>query len=357
MSEFYISFARKQLGVRFGLYIHIPFCRSKCSYCHFYSVCVPPFDEYFNALKRELGFWRSFFAPVFDTLYVGGGTPSLAPLRWHEWFVGLCKESCEKTVEVNPEDFEVIRELAKLGYNRVSVGIQSFNLKDLVFLGRSHGLDEAARALDQAMGWFENVNVDLIYAIPGQSLSEWERTLKIVTGFRPHHISIYPLEDFKGRPVHASPLNYYLLACEFLKTYGYRRYEISNFSLPGFECRHNLKYWRGKPYLGIGASAASFYRNRRWKNFSDINRYISNTFPVEEIEVYPPAVSKCLLKILRARLSLSPSKVFASNRFFAEWLQRAETKALQKREKARLRLLRQCKAQARGHKIGAPQLL
>lgn len=278
-----------------GVYVHIPFCRSKCAYCSFFSVAsLKEQEQILHATARELVLRRDFLenAPV-ETIYFGGGTPSLVDknLIFHiletifENYVVV--ERPEITIEANPDDLspEYLADMAKR-FNRLSVGIQSFHDEELRFLGRKHDAEKAKTALSDARNaGFKNIGIDLIYGI-SDNLEKWEETLLTATLFAPEHISAYALtveertslsrklkegkaavasEDFTERQ--------YELLIKTLKDAGYEHYEISNFAKPGFHSRHNSAYWSGAPYLGAGPSAHSFNGvERRW-NVADIRRY------------------------------------------------------------------------------------
>jgi len=279
-----------------GLYLHIPFCRSKCPYCAFYSVASPSLiPRWTEALKKEISWYKGRFNR-FDSLYLGGGTPSVLDtalvsnvmdcLFTHFDF----DPDSEITIEANPCDLtpEKISALRGMGFNRVSLGVQSFDDGTLTFLGRNHTVKQAENVLTDLRAFgFENISMDLIYGFEGQSKKEWTETLKRAMAFQPEHLSCYQLTIEKktlfGRLVDKGvyqPLNekaetdYFLTTSQFLEQRGYIHYEISSFAReqPVFS-RHNGKYWQHAPYLGLGPSAHSFCAPSRWWNVRSVRKY------------------------------------------------------------------------------------
>jgi oxygen-independent coproporphyrinogen III oxidase len=299
-----------------GLYIHVPFCRSKCPYCDFYSLAAGSLiPDWLDAAASEMGLYKGVFG-TFDTIYVGGGTPSLLPgpvlevlmNRLVDHFVFI--PETEITIEANPGDLtsERISLLKALGFNRISVGMQSFDDGELAFLGRRHdarGAAEAASRLRRA--GFPNVGMDLIYGIPGQDMASWFHTLDTALSFEPRHLSCYQLTIEKGtvfsRRKEKGELvpigedlerEFFLRTSEFLTNRGYLHYEVSNFARdPKHICRHNQKYWQHVPYLGLGPSAHSFQAGRRWWNVRSVRGYCralkAGASPVEGEETLTPA--------------------------------------------------------------------
>lgn len=282
-----------------SLYVHVPFCVAKCSYCGFYSTAYDRdnAEAFIKALTRESETCQQFFEPhVFDTLYLGGGTPSLLSpeltdslfdtLRSHFTFDRLL----ETTIEANPNSIspEKMRVWRERGVNRLSLGIQSFSDEVLAKLGRSHTAHDASEAFKIARDrGFRNISIDLIYGIPGQTMDEWSATLETAVSLHPEHCSLYALSLDEGSRMRrdvesgkADPLDedvsadQYETAVKRLAAAGYTRYEISNFCVPGFECRHNLNYWHRGEYLGLGPSAWSFYDRRRYRSVSLCKEYI-----------------------------------------------------------------------------------
>jgi oxygen-independent coproporphyrinogen-3 oxidase len=279
-----------------GLYVHVPFCRSKCPYCGFYSVpSAGPVPIWFEGIKKEISLYKGRFGR-FDTLYLGGGTPTflddrtLAGLIDHLFTYFDFTADTELTIEANPSDLsaEKVRLLKDLGINRVNLGIQSFDDEALHYLGRRHTSGEAREALRRLRRFgFDNVGVDLIYGLPGQTLASWMDSLRCALSFDPEHISCYELTLEKGTvfarleekgKTHAlseeGGRSFFLSAAELLGEAGYIHYEISNYARSEACCsRHNSKYWERIPYLGLGPSAHSFDGKDRWWNVRSIRRY------------------------------------------------------------------------------------
>jgi oxygen-independent coproporphyrinogen III oxidase len=280
-----------------GLYIHVPFCRSKCAYCDFYSITDgSQAGNYLNAVSREMEFHRDF-APCFDTVYIGGGTPSCLPPRQLTEILCSVRESfaiapdCEITVEINPGDVDHARmgELHDTGVNRVSIGVQSFDDGVLRFLGRRHdGLDGRLAIEAARNAGFHNLGIDLIYGVPGQSFELWQATLETALRFEPEHLSCYELTLEEGTPLHRritddrislpgeeEGLRFFSMTSDFLEGRGYTHYEVSNFARHrSLVSRHNHKYWDHTPYLGLGPAAHSFKGNRRWWNHRSLELYL-----------------------------------------------------------------------------------
>jgi oxygen-independent coproporphyrinogen-3 oxidase len=279
-----------------GLYIHVPFCRSKCPYCGFFSVpSAAPVPIWFEGIRKEIRLYKGRF-DRFDSLYLGGGTPTflddttLAGLIDHLFTHFGFAADTEFTIEANPSDLseEKVRLLKDLGINRVNLGVQSFDDKALSFLGRHHTVADAEKALTRLRSFgFDNVGVDLIYGLPGQALEGWMDTLRCALSFRPEHISCYELTLEKGtvfgrlkekgefRPMgEEDGRSCFLAASQLLGGAGYVHYEVSNYARNEARCsRHNCKYWEHVPYLGLGPSAHSFNGSDRWWNVRSVRRY------------------------------------------------------------------------------------
>lgn len=280
-----------------NLYIHIPFCVRKCIYCDFLSMRYDDniAGEYITSLINEFSL-RKELAGEIRTIYIGGGTPTT--LSAHELtrlIQGLrtsftVSPDTEITIEANPGtiDREKVAVLADAGVNRFSLGIQSFIDRELQLLGRVHNSDDAVRAIEiMRYSNVRNLSLDLIYGMPGQTLSDWARTVSKAIGLSPKHISAYELTPEKGTPLYRdimesrlkkpdedAIIGMYYHAVDTLSDAGYGCYEISNFAKEGFECRHNLNYWNRGQYIGIGAGAHSFIGDKRMRNTNDIERYI-----------------------------------------------------------------------------------
>jgi oxygen-independent coproporphyrinogen-3 oxidase len=297
-----------------GIYIHIPFCRSRCSYCDFatgmYDAAAA--ERYVSSLVREIASWREVErsssptvseglieadAIEVDTIYFGGGTPSLLSPAQLATLLDAVRQrfvisaTAEVTIEINPGSAtpETLRQFRSLGINRASFGAQTFDDRELARLGRSHSADDTRRTFrylrDAA---FTNVSFDLIAGLPGQTMEGWRRNLDEAFALRPEHLSFYLLEVHQGTPL-ANHIRDGLqpqpdddLAAEMYEVMldraidaGYEHYEISNLCLPGHESRHNTKYWTAAPYFGFGCSAHSYDgRRRRWANERDLVRYM-----------------------------------------------------------------------------------
>ena len=280
-----------------GIYIHIPFCIKKCAYCDFnsYSGIWNMSSSYGNALVREIE-TSPFRGRRINTVYIGGGTPTSVDVQIIcEIMAAVRKnfdvdEEAEITIECNPGtvDFEKLRTLRDLGINRLSIGCQSADDNILKTLGRIHTFNEFTECFNLArQAGFENISVDLMFGLPGQTTEIWLDTQKRITALNPEHISAYSLKIEEGTPFCAKyksgelkvpddeqNRDMYDAAVDFLKTHGYSRYEISNFSKSGFESRHNLIYWQLDDYIGFGAGAYSFADGKRFSNPLGIGEYI-----------------------------------------------------------------------------------
>jgi oxygen-independent coproporphyrinogen III oxidase len=290
--------APMNLGKVPGLYIHIPFCISKCGYCDFYSVtALASLSDFIDALVEEMGMYREAFE-CFDTVYLGGGTPSLLHPNQIERILNAVRmnfnllEDTEITMEANPGDLDLayLASLRNLGVNRLNIGVQSFNGEVLKFLGRRHSVEQAVSAIEDArQAGFRNLGLDLIYGVPGQGKALWLETLEQAISLRPEHLSCYQLTVEPHTPLGkrcaeggfslpSEDLQYelFMMTSETLEDAGYVHYEVSNFSKGmAFASRHNQKYWDHTPYLGLGPAAHSFLNNQRWWNHRSVDRYLS----------------------------------------------------------------------------------
>jgi len=284
---------------RAGLYVHIPFCLSKCRYCSFYSIeSVDIIPEFITSLQQEIKSYASVFN-VFDTINIGGGSPSLLSIPhleriFNEIYKNFrIEQLAEISLEVNPGDISLnyFKLLLKLGVNRLSIGIQSFDDQILLFLGRRHTSEEAIKTIEYARSaGFTNVGIDLIYCVHGQKISFWLDTLSKAVSFFPEHISCYQLTLDKKSPLYRhyihnhfpfpteeEELDFFLETSKALSDAGYIHYEVSNFSrAENLKSKHNMKYWKHVPYLGLGPSAHSFLFNKRWWNKSSVKAYIKD---------------------------------------------------------------------------------
>ncbi len=299
-----------------GIYLHIPFCVQKCAYCDFYSrTDLHRMSSFVNALMQEMHLFAGVLPGPFDTLYFGGGTPTvLGPERIQVLIDSI--RSCfpflpdaEITLEANPgtltaEDLAAYR---RIGVNRLHIGIQSFRDENLRFLGRIHRTADAVAAVKAARrAGFENIGLDLIYGLPNQTPDDWRFDLKTAASLAPEHLSCYMLSYEPGTPLDRRRLenkirplpdrkigDLYGITLKVLADHGYTQYEISNFSRsPALQSRHNRKYWRHVPYLGLGPSAHSYIPPRRYWNSREMETYIrkleQGAFPAEGEEILTP---------------------------------------------------------------------
>jgi len=281
-----------------GLYIHVPFCLSKCGYCSFYSITSSTLiPEFVKAVSREMAFYKKSFQS-FDTIYLGGGTPSLLSIQQIDDILKSANDyfnidrQTEITMEVNPGDVsaEYFQQLHKRGINRLNIGIQSFNNSLLKFLGRRHSAEEAIAAMDAArQAGFDNIGIDLIYGVYGQNMKTWKETLNKALSFSPEHLSCYQLSLDEKTPLYKQyrkesvqlpaeneALDFFMTTSKILTNAGYIHYEVSNFArTDSLKSRHNMKYWRHAPYLGLGPAAHSFLDSRRWWNKADVKAYLN----------------------------------------------------------------------------------
>lgn len=280
-----------------GLYVHVPFCASKCAYCDFYSFAGSPalMDAYTDALLRELDAWGAAGELRADTVYFGGGTPSLlggerlARILERAAVRFSLSADAEVTLEANPaDDLRLTLEtVCRAGVNRLSLGVQSGAAAELTALGRRHSLDDVARTVeDAARAGIRNLSMDLMLALPRQTMESLGQSIKFLAGFAPEHISAYLLKIEEGTPFfdrreglclpdEDQAADMYLAAVKELEGLGWRQYEISNFALPGRESRHNLKYWNAEPYLGLGPAAHSFLQGIRFYYPRDVRAYLA----------------------------------------------------------------------------------
>ena len=300
---------------KLGIYIHIPFCRSKCDYCDFYSLAGRDdrMDQYQKALlshiKETAPLAQDF--PV-DTIYIGGGTPSYYGAKRLKELLGVIRKlykvekDAEVTVECNPDSVDVksLKILRKAGVNRLSMGMQSANACELERIHRIHTpqqVNEAATAARKA--GFTNLSLDLIYGLPGQTMDSWKATVEHALSLIPQHLSCYGLKVEEGTPLASrvaqgeilpdddQQADLYLWTVGRLERAGYPQYEISNFAKPGFASRHNLRYWLTQPYIGFGPGAHSDFGGRRYSFVQDLDAYIQGVLQggdiIDESEIIP----------------------------------------------------------------------
>ena len=282
---------------RLGLYIHIPFCQKKCNYCDFYSLtCINRLSEYICAISKQIENDSPLYKDYeFDTVFIGGGTPSLVLPKDFNSLVNSIKnnlnltQGCEFSLEANPGTLTKEKLIAykNAGVNRLSMGLQSTNENELKMLGRIHTLDdfEESFRLARECG-FDNISVDLMYSLPNQTKKDFIKSLKDVISYNPEHISSYLLkiekntyfgkiENSLSLPDDDEQYNTYILMCELLEKNGYMQYEISNFAKKGYESNHNKRYWLSEEYIGIGPSAHSYFNGKRYSYKSNLEEYLS----------------------------------------------------------------------------------
>jgi oxygen-independent coproporphyrinogen-3 oxidase len=289
------------ISKKISIYIHIPFCVQKCAYCDFLSAPATRDRqvEYLAALIREIvseaAKYRNY---TVETIFLGGGTPSILEVSDIEEVLGQIRacyylaRDVEITMEMNPKtaDFEKLCGLKKVGINRLSIGLQSADNRELATIGRIHTYEEFLQTYEWARAaGFDNINIDLMSALPGQNMESWLSTLNKVFALNPEHISAYSLIIEEGTRLYENLADYPPVPCEdedrrmyqetkrLMASYGYHRYEISNYARAGFECRHNIVYWKRGNYVGFGIGAASMVENVRWKNIEDIDAYIGES--------------------------------------------------------------------------------
>ena len=314
-----------------GIYIHVPFCRSKCQYCDFYSLTTKDdrlLDGFLDAVCAHIK-EAGALAPGYtvDTVYFGGGTPSFFGADGMATILTAVRRSfdvannAEITFEANPDSVspKLLHKLHSEGFNRVSLGIQCDEDPILEKIGRPHNYAQAVSAVKQIRrAGFRNLSVDLIYGLPGQTLLSWERTLQNVLKLEPEHISCYGLKVEEGTPFHKyqdylnlpdddMQADMYLRTVEILRGKGFRQYEISNFCRRSNESRHNLKYWTGGEYLGFGPDAASDFAGKRFKMVRDLRGYIDGILTggqvIDELQEIPPRERASEYLMMRLRTS------------------------------------------------------
>ena len=299
-----------------GIYVHVPFCKSKCAYCDFYS--LPHAEEKMDAYVKAVSAHLSETAPqaenhAADTVYFGGGTPSLlGSKRLRELLAVIRKRyhvtpDAEITLEANPDsacDWKELRALRRAGFNRISLGMQSASDDELREIGRIHTFAQVRESVEAARrAGFQNLSLDLIYGLPRQTMDRWKENLQAAVSLAPQHLSCYGLKVEEGTPLYArrdeaglpgddEQAEMYLFAVDFLLHYGYPQYEISNFARPGFESRHNLKYWTLQEYAGFGPGAHSDFGGVRYAYERDLDAYLAGVLEgrpmLSESERIPP---------------------------------------------------------------------
>ena len=297
-----------------GLYIHIPFCKVKCVYCDFYSITkrekqIPLFTE---CLLKEIDLYKDYSEKwSFDTIFFGGGTPSLLPTKYLEQILQKLHDTfdtskvTEISLEANPGEapFEHLKDIKSLGFNRISMGFQSFDDKILKLLGRLHEAKDCLNTFNNVRkAGFDNINTDMIFNIPGLSVNNWKKDLNKLLELDPEHISAYSLTVepstklfnlVKNKkvlmPIERTDIEQFLITEDILSKNGYHQYEISNYAKKNKECKHNLHYWNLSPYLSFGPSAHSYDLKKRWWNVRSLEKYTNNLekgkLPIEGNEI------------------------------------------------------------------------
>lgn len=288
-----------------GIYLHIPFCKSRCIYCGFFSTtALRKRREYVDAVVKELSQRRDFLAgqPV-DTIYFGGGTPSqLLPDEFERMlhtilYIYNVRENAEVTLEGNPDDITpmILHRFLQMGVNRLSLGVQTFDDKRLRFIHRRHTAAQAVQAVrDAQSAGFTNISIDLMFGFPGQTLSQWKQDVQTALSLRVQHISAYSLMYEEGTPLERMltegvitelddevSLQMYEYLMDALSAAGYEHYELSNFAMPGMRSRHNSSYWHGVPYLGVGAGAHSYDGYNRYHHSDSLAHYMNDVLSLE----------------------------------------------------------------------------
>ena len=324
-----MALLQRKNKIPLGIYVHVPFCRSKCQYCDFYSVTNKKdldFDGYTQAVCTHIK-EAGMQAPnhIVDTIYFGGGTPSFFGGEGMAMILAAIRKNfdvsptAEITFEANPDSVtdRLLRRVRGEGFNRVSLGIQCDNDNILKTLGRPHTYAEAVTAVKKLRKkGFRNISVDLIYGLPGQRPQDWNATLNNVLSLKPEHISCYGLQVEEGTPLYnmqefynladdEAQADMYLSAVESLRKHGYHQYVISNFCKKGHTSRHNMKYWTGGEYLGFGPGASSDFGGSRFSMVRDVHRYIEGVLQggtvVEELQEVAPRERAAEYVMMRLR--------------------------------------------------------
>ncbi len=281
----------------------MPFCIKKCNYCSFVSFddkndCI---KNYIEALKEEItAYGRKYGNLNIKTVYFGGGTPSVLNIKYLQEIFNAVKSdfelnnNCEITIEINPAtvDFEYLKGLRKIGFNRLSIGVQSFDDKSLKILGRAHNSEDALNTVENALtSGFKNISIDLIYGLSNQTLEQWKETLMKALSLNINHISLYGLKIEEGTAFYTeTPENLpddercakmYRTAVDIITESGFEHYEISNFAKKGFESKHNLTYWNNQEYFGFGLGAHGYIGEVRYSNTADIENYLNNEYKID----------------------------------------------------------------------------
>ena len=317
-----------------ALYIHVPFCKAKCTYCDFYSIIgrENSIPVYLNSVLKEIQATSDSLdlsGHYIDTIFFGGGTPNLlAPFEMEKLLTALfhlteAGDNIEIGMEVNPGEanLEKLQGYKSLGINRISIGMQSFQPHLLKFMSRIHTAEKSFSTFEDVRNaGFENVSGDLIFAVPGQTRKAWEADLKRLVTMAPEHISTYSLTVEEGTALHRwveaghtqmlediVDIGMYAWGRDYLESVGYPNYEVSNHAKPGFECRHNLNYWTGVDYLGFGPAAHSYFQSRRHWNIRNLDHYLKKVVDTgsgeDAAEIITPVLARNEMILTRLRLS------------------------------------------------------
>ena len=291
------------MGNTLGVYIHVPFCKSKCPYCDFYSVTdISLVDSYINSICSQITYWCQKIKKEVDTIYFGGGTPSIIGTERVLKIISFIKSNfnvkkdAEITLEVNPGDCFLLdfKKLKAVGVNRISLGAQSLNNSQLKILGRRHSAGDIIKSVNIIKSAkIKNISLDLILGVPGQKNEDIREFVDFCKNNKIPHVSAYILKVEKGTPYYFNKKNLifysddkladiYLYTCKLLNDSGYSHYEISNFAKNGFESKHNLKYWKLGEYLGVGPAAHSLINGKRFYYEKDLKKFINNHFVIDE---------------------------------------------------------------------------
>ncbi len=317
-----------------ALYVHVPFCKAKCTYCDFYSLVgrESSIPEYLSSLLREIECRKrelNLSSYEIDTIFFGGGTPNLLRPADLELIMGSLQSigpvspQVEIGMEINPgeADYDTLKDYKSVGINRISIGMQSFQAHLLQFMSRIHSVEKSVKTYDDVRhAGFTNVSGDLIYAVPGQTRQHWEADLRQLVRMAPEHISTYSLTVEEGTALHrwvaaghvdmleeTIDTGMYRWGREYLESAGYQNYEISNYALDGFQCRHNMNYWRGVEYLGFGPAAHSLFKNRRHWNMANLDLYLAQVKKSGKAEAGAENIDKTMAQneMIMTRLRLA----------------------------------------------------
>lgn len=323
-----------------NLYLHFPFCQQKCFYCDFYSLSGQEalIDNYCQNLIKEILIYAQQFPQLkIDTIYLGGGTPSLIPVKNLAEILACLKQNfyidpkAEISIEANPDSLnqEKLQAYLQMGINRLSLGVQAWQNSLLKKIGRTYQIETFLQAYHWARkAGFSNINLDLIFALPTQTLTQWQESLENVIALKPEHIACYSLE-WDNHSIFAQQLKngkivmntdeldrqMYQLACNLLSKAGYQQYEISNFALLGLSCQHNLDFWHSKDYLGLGAGATSLINSQTWQNTKNLKTYCNtlakNQLTKEKIHTFnqEELITNFIMLALRTKQGLN-TKIF-----------------------------------------------